>query len=58
MAHKQTLLDMMKKGGSMKFTADMLDVMHVKVEKSVGELEEKFGFENLKLRLLVEMLKH
>ncbi len=58
LAHKQTLLDMMKKGGSLKFTADMLDVLHMKVEKSVGELEKKFGVENLKLRQLVEMLKH
>ena len=48
---------MMKKGGSLKFTADMLDVLHTKVEKSVGELEKKFGVENLELRLIVEMLK-
>ena len=57
LAHKQTILDMMKKGGSLKFTADMLDVLHTKVEKSVVELEKKFGVENLELRLIVEMLK-
>lgn len=58
LAHKQILLDMMKKVGSLKFTADMLDALHIKVEKSVGELEKKFGVENPELRLLVEMLKN
>lgn len=58
LAHKQTILDMMKKGGSLKFTADVLDVLHTKVEKSVGELEKKFGVENLELRLILGMLKN
>ena len=57
LAHKQTILDLMKAGGSLKFTADTLDVLYIKVEKSIGELEKKFGVENLELRLMLEMLK-
>ena len=58
LAHKQTILDMMEKVGSLKFTADMLDVLHKKVEKRVGELEKTFEAENLELRLFVEMLRN
>ena len=57
LVHKQTMLDMMKASGSLKFTAEMLDGMHAKVERSVGELEKECGVENLELRLIVEMLK-
>ena len=57
LAHKQTILDLMGKSGSLKFATDILDMLHTKVEKSVGELEKKFGAENLELRLIVEMLK-
>lgn len=49
---------MIKKGGSLKFTTDMLDVLHTKVEKSVGELEKKLGVENLELRLILGILKN
>ncbi len=57
LAHKQTILEMMKKGGSLQFSADVLDALRLKVEKSVEDLEKKFGVENLELRLIVEMLK-
>ena len=57
LAHKETIIDMMKNGGSLKFTAEMLDVLHSKVENSVEELEKKFGAENLELKMIVAMLK-
>ncbi|KAG7004607.1 hypothetical protein G7Y79_00024g055570 [Physcia stellaris] len=57
LAHKQTILDMMEKEGSLKFTAEMLGVLHAEVEKSVEELEKEFGVENLEFRLIVAMLK-
>jgi geranylgeranyl pyrophosphate synthase len=56
LAHTQAILDMMKKAGSLEFTADTLDLLHAKMEKSIGELEKKFGVENLELRLIVGML--
>lgn len=55
--HKQAILDMMKKCGSLKYTEDALDALQLKVEKSVGELEKKFGVQNMELRLIMEMLK-
>ena len=58
LAHKQVLLDMMKNGGSLKFTEDVLDVLRAKVEKSIMDLEKRFGVANPKLMLLVEMLKN
>lgn len=57
LAHKQTILDMMEKRGSLEFTAETLGVLHAKVEKSVEGLEKEFGVENPELRLIVAMLK-
>ena len=57
LAHKQTILDMMEREGSLKFTAEMLSVLHAKVEKSVEELEKQSGVENFELKLIVAMLK-
>lgn len=55
--HKRTVLELMNKSGSLSFTADFLDALHKKVEKSLGELETKFGAENPELRILLKMLK-
>lgn len=48
---------MMKKSGSLQFTKDVLETLHIQVEKNVGELAKKFGAENFQLRLLLEMLR-
>jgi geranylgeranyl pyrophosphate synthase len=57
LAHKQTILELMKKSGSLQFTVDALDMLHVKVEKSIADLEAKFGVENFQLRLILELLR-
>ncbi|KAJ5808864.1 geranylgeranyl diphosphate synthase [Penicillium riverlandense] len=57
LAHKQTILELMKKSGSLQFTVDALDLLQDKVEKSISDLEAKFGVENFQLRLILEMLR-
>ncbi|KAL2817761.1 isoprenoid synthase domain-containing protein [Aspergillus cavernicola] len=56
LAHKQVILDLMEKSGSLQFTVDALDILHVEVKKSIAELERKFGVENFQLRLILELL--
>lgn len=57
LSHKQAILELMKKGGSLQFTEDALDVLHAQVEKSISDLEGKFGAQNFQLRLILEMLR-
>ncbi|KAL9603170.1 MAG: hypothetical protein Q9219_001373 [cf. Caloplaca sp. 3 TL-2023] len=52
LAHKRILLDMMKNEGSLEFTVGMLGELRTKVEKSITNLEKRFGVENRELRLL------
>lgn len=56
-AHKRTVLAMMEESGSLSFTADFLGKLYKKVRRSLGELEMKFGTENLGLRGLLETLE-
>ncbi|KAJ5167656.1 geranylgeranyl diphosphate synthase [Penicillium canariense] len=57
LAHKQAILELLKKWGSLQFTEDALDVLHAQVQKSISDLEDKFGAQNFQLRLIVEMLR-
>ncbi|RMD43624.1 hypothetical protein DV735_g1542, partial [Chaetothyriales sp. CBS 134920] len=57
LAHKQTILELMEKTGSLKFTLEMLGQLHAKVEKTISELEAEFGTDNIPLRRIVEMLQ-
>ncbi|KAI9367408.1 putative geranylgeranyl diphosphate synthase [Aspergillus egyptiacus] len=57
-AQKETILEMMKKSGSLRFTLDTLGVLYNDVEKSIDELERKFGVENFQLRLILELLRN
>ncbi|PWY68621.1 putative geranylgeranyl diphosphate synthase [Aspergillus heteromorphus CBS 117.55] len=57
-AQKKTILDLMKKSGSLKFTSDTLGVLYGHVEKSIDELESRFGAENFQLRLILELLRN
>ncbi|EED11493.1 geranylgeranyl diphosphate synthase, putative [Talaromyces stipitatus ATCC 10500] len=57
LSHKQAILELMKKGGSLQFTEDALDVLHAQVEKNISDLEGKFGAQNFQLRLILEMLR-
>ncbi|CAI7646058.1 unnamed protein product [Penicillium glandicola] len=57
LSHKQTILALMKKGGSLQFTEDALDILHTQVEKSISDLEGKFGVQNFQLRLILEILR-
>ncbi|KAL5338819.1 putative geranylgeranyl diphosphate synthase [Aspergillus crustosus] len=57
-AQKETILELMKKSGSLQFTEDTLSVLYSDVEKSIDELERKFGVENFQLRLILELLRN
>lgn len=57
LSHKQTILELMKKGGSLQFTEDALGILHTQVEKSIYDLEGKFGVQNSQLRLILEILR-
>ncbi|KAL4867799.1 hypothetical protein BDV12DRAFT_209514 [Aspergillus spectabilis] len=57
-AQKETILELMKKSGSLRFTLDTLGVLYSDVEKSIAELESKFGIENFQLRLILELLRN
>ncbi|KAL6239865.1 hypothetical protein BDW75DRAFT_248656 [Aspergillus navahoensis] len=57
-AQKETILEMMKKSGSLKFTLDTLGVLYSDLEKSIDEMERIFGVENFQLKLIVELLRN
>lgn len=57
LAHKQTILAMMKKSGSLDYTVDILNALHTKLSNSVEELDRTFGVQNFELKLVLEMLK-
>ncbi|KAL4914351.1 putative geranylgeranyl diphosphate synthase [Aspergillus aurantiobrunneus] len=57
-AQKETILSLMKKSGSLRFTLDTLGVLYNDVEKSIADLESQFGHENFQLRLIVELLRN
>ncbi|KAF9889737.1 hypothetical protein FE257_007043 [Aspergillus nanangensis] len=56
-AHKHTILELMKTSGSLQFTVDALEILNLKVEKGISDLEGRFGMENFQLRLILEMLR-
>ncbi|RAH79187.1 putative geranylgeranyl diphosphate synthase [Aspergillus japonicus CBS 114.51] len=57
-AQKETILDLMKRNGSLQFTEDTLGILYGHMEKSICELERKFGAENFQLRLILELLRN
>ncbi|KAI9040292.1 bifunctional terpene synthase/polyprenyl synthetase family protein [Aspergillus affinis] len=57
-AQKETILDLMKRNGSLQFTEDTLEVLYGHMEKGIGEMERKFGTENFQLRLILELLRN
>ncbi|RAK81477.1 bifunctional terpene synthase/polyprenyl synthetase family protein [Aspergillus fijiensis CBS 313.89] len=57
-AQKETILELMKRNGSLQFTEDTLKILYGHLEKSIGELERRFGAENFQLRLILELLRN
>ncbi|OJJ98433.1 hypothetical protein ASPACDRAFT_31194 [Aspergillus aculeatus ATCC 16872] len=57
-AQKETILELMKRNGSLQFTEDTLGILYGHLEKSIGELERRFGAENFQLRLIFELLRN
>lgn len=55
-AQKETILELMKKSGSLDFTLETLNVLYSEMEKSISEMEAKFRTENFQLRLIMELL--
>jgi hypothetical protein len=55
-AHKQTLFALMERSGSLAFTVQFLDALHIKLEERLEDLETKFGVKNYGLRRILRML--
>jgi ophiobolin F synthase len=54
---KREVLETMKLTNSLDYTLDLLRVLHDKLETAIGNLEAKFGAENLPLKKILGLLK-
>lgn len=55
-SHKEAILAMMEKSGSLSYTAEVLAALAIKVQRSVEDLERNFGIENNDLRCVLKRL--
>ena len=56
LAQKKTILANMHESGSLEFTANIVRGPQAKIEEKIGKLEAETGIQNLKIRLVMEIL--